>query len=200
MIQILLVDNHSEYLDVMAEFLHRRGYQPYCAKTLQEATDHMLNRRLDLAIVDVRMTDNDDDKDSSGLRFIEKWYQIGHTPFIVISTYEPMFEYVRNILKTQPGKRPPALNFLLKQEGLHALKEAIDEVVCPEKSELFDMLVRYFSLGELNELCSLHLNVDFETIAGTDKRSKALNLIEYCERNLSLVHLYRAIRTVRQNV
>jgi hypothetical protein len=49
------------------------------------------------------------------------------------------------------------------------------------KGKLLDALDTYFNLAELQELC-FDLGVEYENLAGTTKRSKAMELIGYMER------------------
>ena len=76
---ILLVDNDPDFLDTRAEFLQRAGYQVLKAGHLKLARQLMDEAHTHLAILDIRMVDDDDDRDSSGLILAKDAQQRGWT-------------------------------------------------------------------------------------------------------------------------
>lgn len=67
MAKILLVDNDPEFLKSRAEVLEKQGYPVVTAESLEEARGKLRENRFDLALIDVRLTDNKDPEDFSGL-------------------------------------------------------------------------------------------------------------------------------------
>ena len=62
--------------------------------------------------------------------------------------------------------------------------------------QLNDVLLQYFSLGELTDL-AWDLNIDIDDIQGKTKSSKARELISYCQRRGILEELMRAVQVRR---
>jgi DNA-binding NtrC family response regulator len=58
-LQILLVDDEEKFLNSIAERIRLKGYEPLLAHSGQEAIDLAEKNRIDLAVVDFRMSDLD---------------------------------------------------------------------------------------------------------------------------------------------
>ena len=67
MICILFADNDPDFLSTRREFLEQAGYDIILASTPAEAEKHLLHGKIDLAILDIRLKDDGDEKDTSGL-------------------------------------------------------------------------------------------------------------------------------------
>ena len=64
--------------------------------------------------------------------------------------------------------------------------------------QLRDVLVSYFSDGELHDPC-FDLGIDYESLPGEGKTSKARELVAYCQRRDRLPELEAACRHLRPN-
>ena len=64
--------------------------------------------------------------------------------------------------------------------------------------QLRDILATYFSDGELRDLC-FDLGIDYESLPGEGKASKARELVAYCQRRDRLTDLETACRRLRPN-
>jgi DNA-binding NtrC family response regulator len=64
---ILFADNHTHFLNTRKEFLERAGYRVITADNLEAARRILEGGQIDLAILDIRLVDDDDEKDTSGL-------------------------------------------------------------------------------------------------------------------------------------
>lgn len=127
---ILLADNDVDFLETRREFLEREGFSVKSAFDLTEAQHILEQAGVDLAILDLRLLNDDDDKDVSGLGLAKQ--AAPATPKIILTRY-PSYEHVREVLGPVLDGLPPAVGFLAKQEGpkamLAAVKKAVDHYV-----------------------------------------------------------------------
>jgi len=65
---ILFADNDPDFLKTRGEFLEREGYQVVPAANPTEARRLLEQGNIDLAVLDIRLVDDDDERDTSGLR------------------------------------------------------------------------------------------------------------------------------------
>jgi DNA-binding response OmpR family regulator len=119
--KILLADNVESFTNTCAEYLEMHGYQVQkettpesCLKALQEGSVH-------LAIFDLRMLNDKDDKDVSGLRLARQSNPL--IPKIILTAY-PTWTTAREALSVE-HELPPAVYFLDKREGLTVLLEHV---------------------------------------------------------------------------
>ena len=66
-LKILMVDDSPEYLKDAAREMEGKGFSVFPASNEGEAFRTLQNERIDLAIVDLRLTDSEDLTDTSGL-------------------------------------------------------------------------------------------------------------------------------------
>jgi len=123
---ILFMDNEQDFLDVHSRLLEHAGYQVVRACSLKEAKDRLEERHVHLAILDIRMADEDDEQDISGLLLAQQ-EDYRPIPKIILTAY-PSYEYVRDALGIAADGQPPAVNFLDKDEGPEALLQAVGRV------------------------------------------------------------------------
>ncbi len=122
--RVLIVDNDLAFLDTRAEYLDAAEYEVYKAVSLEQAQQLLEHTWVHVAIVDVRMRDESDDKDTSGLSLAKK--EAYHPlPKIILTRY-PSYEYVREALGPALDGLPPAVDFLAKQEGAEAMLRAVE--------------------------------------------------------------------------
>lgn len=130
--RILFIDNDLDFLDVRVRRLQADGFDVQTATDLDQAEELLKRNWVHLAIVDVRMREENDDKDTSGIS-LAKNPDYAAIPKIILTKY-PGFEYVREALGPVVDGMPPAVGFLSKKEGydamLAAIKEAFDQYVC----------------------------------------------------------------------
>lgn len=123
---ILFVDNSASYLDVHAELLAKRGYRVYRAYSLAEAEAQLEINHVHLIILDVRMEDDRDEQDVSGLYWAEQdRYQ--PIPKVILSAH-PSFELAVKALGPRVDGLPSAVNFVGKDAGIEAITEAVERV------------------------------------------------------------------------
>ncbi len=120
--QVLFVDNDPDFLDTRAEFLENAGYRVMKAYTLEQARQLLADARVHLIILDIRMVNEDDEKDTSGLT-LAKDPAYRPLPKIILTGY-PSYKYVREVLGPALEGLPPAVDFLAKDEGPGAMIQA----------------------------------------------------------------------------
>ena len=77
---------------------------------------------VDLAILDIRLENDDDEKDLSGLLLVK---EMAHSVPKIILTGFPSYETVRDALQPSLEGLPVAVNFVAKQEGAEAMLRAV---------------------------------------------------------------------------
>lgn len=111
---ILIIDNHKGFLDSIARFFRRHGYGVYTAASLGEAREMISTTWVHLLIVDIRMRNDEDELDESGLIWArDEFRQMTK----IILTRAKNHEYVRHALRPYPDGQPPKLDYVIKDEG-----------------------------------------------------------------------------------
>ena len=102
---ILFADNDPDFLKTRSEFLEQEDYLVIPAGDPTEARRKLETGRIDLAIVDIRLVNDDDEKDTSGLVLA---MEVARSVPKIILTGFPSYEYVREVLKSQADGLPAA--------------------------------------------------------------------------------------------
>lgn len=123
---ILFVDNDEEFLQTWREFLEQDGYQVFPAFDSVEAEVILDKRQIDLVILDIRLVNNDDKEDFSGLNLAKRIALA--VPKIILTRF-PTWIAVREALGSQLDGLSPAIDFVAKQDGPQALLTAIRKVL-----------------------------------------------------------------------
>ncbi|MFP5262401.1 MAG: winged helix-turn-helix domain-containing protein [Blastocatellia bacterium] len=124
--QILLVDNDVRFLKGRAESLRKAGYEVLEAETVEAAERLLGENRVHLAIIDIRLVNEHDEKDVSGLTLAKK-ADYKHVPKIIL-TKHPTYEAVREAMSGALEGLSPAVYFLAKDEGAQAMVDAVGKV------------------------------------------------------------------------
>ncbi len=119
---VLLADNDPDFVRARAELLEQRGIRVVAAANPFQARELLDKGGIDLAVLDIRLIDDDDEKDLSGLLLAKEACQ--SIPKIFLTRF-PSVEYVRSALRTQIDGSPLAVGFVDKAEDPEALVEAI---------------------------------------------------------------------------
>ena len=125
---ILFADNDPDFLKTRSEFLEQAGYQVIPATQPAEAKRVIEQGQVDLAVLDLRLINDDDEKDLSGLNVAKESQP--SIPKIVLTRF-PTGKAVRKILGSTLNNLPPAVDFIAKQEGPQALLTAIRKALVP---------------------------------------------------------------------
>lgn len=138
---VLFADNHRDFLDTRTEFLENAGYQVLKASTLEDAQELMNNRRVHLAILDIRMVNDEDSKDTSGL-MLAKESKLRSIPKIILTDH-PDYQIVREALGPALNGLPPAVGFLAKPEGPDAMIRAVRAAFARHVHINWGLLIRW---------------------------------------------------------
>jgi len=121
---ILLADNLPKALDTRAEFLQKAGYRVIKAASDAEALQHLENSWVHLAVLDIRLVEDNNPEDLSGLELAEN-PTFRAIPKIMMTGF-PSYASVRDSLHPKPDGLPYAIDYLAKEEGLDALLVAVE--------------------------------------------------------------------------
>lgn len=125
-IRILLADNNIGFLDACARFIKLAGYEVETAYSAPEARRALEEGWFHLAVLDIRLTDNEDEDDWSGLALARE--SSPSIPKIMLTAYQT-WQAVRESLGMVDTEVPPAVDFVAKQEGLPSLLEHIERAL-----------------------------------------------------------------------
>ena len=197
--KILFADNHAEFLANRLEFLEGEGYTIIAARTPTEARHVLEGGDVDLAILDIRLRDDDDEKDTSGLTLAKELAP--SVPKIILTDY-PDYQFVRTALKTGADGKPPAVDFLAKGEGLEAMlravRRALDRGAVDYDLVMIQQLVQdAFTARELTWFCRDRKEFrPFLDIVGASAgiREMAYELVGCCERQILIEELLLGIK------
>lgn len=120
MTQVLIADNDLDYLKSVKDVFEASGFKVITASTPTEARQILERKSVNLAILDIRLTDDNDDKDISGLVLAEQ--ASSEIPKIILSSY-PTMEVVRRAYAANIGL-PAATDFISKMQGVEDLLES----------------------------------------------------------------------------
>lgn len=120
--KILFADNDPDFLKTRSEFLEQHGYQVIPAAEPVEAKRIIEQGRVDLAILDLRLINDNDNKDFSGLSVAKESFS--SVPKIILTKF-PTVKAVRETLGATLDGLSPGVDFVAKQEGPQALLTAV---------------------------------------------------------------------------
>jgi CheY-like chemotaxis protein len=216
---MLLADNDHEFLETRCEFFQRAGFVVQATAEFVAALQFLKQGDLDIAVLDMRLVNDEDEQDHSGLDLAA---QVAPTVPKIILTRYPSYAAVKQALAPQLNGLPPAVDFVPKQDGpdvlLTAVRKALTKrIVQPPKHlrprlptrlasiipkgpahvvGLRRRLTTEFDLEELRTLC-FDLKINFDDLRGEGKDAKARELVMYCQRREMLGRLGAAIRRER---
>lgn len=123
--KVIFIDNAPDFLETRVEVLEDEGYEVYQATSLEEAEALLERSWVHLAIIDVRLRDDTDDKDTSGITLAKKK---AFRPIAkIILTRYPTYQYVREALGPALDGLPPAVAFIDKREGIEAMLDEVEK-------------------------------------------------------------------------
>jgi len=120
---VMLADNNQLFLKTQAELLCNAGYRVVTADTLAEAERILSEVCIHVAILDMRMVNDDDPQDVSGLALAQR--SEFHTIPKILLTSHPSYETVRIGLSADEEGVPPLVDYMRKDEGTAALVQAV---------------------------------------------------------------------------
>jgi CheY-like chemotaxis protein len=121
---LLLADNEAKFRETWGKILSDAGYDIRLASNPEQVRALLRETGIDLAILDLRLVDDEDEKDVSGLEVAtDKAFR--HIPKIVLTAFPTSYENLRKTLGPTLDELPPAIAFVDKAEGPKALLEVI---------------------------------------------------------------------------
>jgi DNA-binding response OmpR family regulator len=124
--QILFVDNNRDFLDTLAEYINQAGYKVIKAYSAEDARSYGEQLKPDLAVVDVRLVNDDDEHDRTGVFLAETLREI--CPVIMLTDHTTS-EVVRLTLRPDVNDRSVAVDFVDKREGPGELIQAVQRAL-----------------------------------------------------------------------
>ena len=124
--RLLLADNNPSYRRSLSVLLELEDYVVDEAGNPDEARVLLEKSHPDLAILDLRMREDDDGNDISGLEVAKYAAEFG-VPCIILTAF-PSTEVVRQALRSRGGKSL-AVDFVTKSAGPQAVIDAIAGIV-----------------------------------------------------------------------
>ena len=126
---ILLMDNILEFLELQANLLEIEGYQILKAETVAKGRKLLAERRIHLALMDIRMEDEDEKEDTSGLQ-LARDPQFQHIPKIILTAHRDKTSVQELIDTLTPvrGGVAPALTVIDKE-----LTKVVEKTETPER-------------------------------------------------------------------
>ena len=154
---ILFADNDHDFLETRSEFLVRKGYTVLKAHSPEEARAILDHRHVHLAILDIRLTDDSDGGDISGLELAQE-AAYRPLPKIMLTGF-PSVEAVKLALRSVVGELPPAVDYISKKgeegkRGPEVLIEAVEQALASRVRINWDLTIRW---GRNRELMPPHL-------------------------------------------
>ncbi len=174
---LLLADNNASYRHSLCSLLELENFTVEEASSVEEAQKKLTMVLPDLALVDLRLTNDEDIYDISGLE-IAKSASERNIPCVIISAF-PSVEATRLALRSR-GAEPLAVDFVPKSAGPEALLDAINTILGNRGKSLTTM---YMS--------GLEIDLDQRLVW---RRGELLDLSRY--QYALLVYLYQKKGTV----
>ena len=123
---ILLADNDRKFLNTRKVSLEKAGYKVVMASSPIEVRDFLGSVHFDLAILDIRLENDRDEKDISGLLLARD--NAHSVPKIMLTGY-PSLETLRHSLSGLMPGGAVAVDYVTKSDGPEALLEAVRAVL-----------------------------------------------------------------------
>jgi two-component system response regulator ResD len=153
--KLLLADNSAEYRRSVRGFLELEEFIVDEAGTLEDALGMLETQQFDLVLADLRMRDDTDADDMSGLA-IAKFASESGIPCIIVTAF-PSVELARKALRAR-GAEPLAQDLITKATGPHALIDAISLTLREHKPPHSLAQTRAYPLGMFLENGLVYIN------------------------------------------
>jgi CheY-like chemotaxis protein len=184
--KILLVDNDPDFLETRREFLEKEGYSVSTAHSHLEAKERLDRKNVDLAVIDIRLLNDDDEKDNSGLELAKEASR--SLPVIILSGY-PSAQYMRQTLGPQLDGTQLAFDFLAKEDGPAALISSIRRTLEISKQRP-SSLWRAFPIMQMHPQDSLIPDERMELKPSGSTQSVKLDVPEQMLKDYELARLH----------
>jgi CheY-like chemotaxis protein len=138
------MDNIAEFLELQADLLEIEGYEVLKAHTVTEAREYLNKRRIHLALMDIRMENEDEKEDNSGLQ-LARDPQFHHIPKIILTAHRDTtsVEGLIEALSPVPGGPAPVLTVVGKTQPTEYLSRMIKQILKDHVPINWDLCVRW---------------------------------------------------------
>jgi DNA-binding response OmpR family regulator len=140
--RILYADNNPDARSNVKSFLEECGYIVDTAKNPEDTIQKFLDRSYDLAIIDLRLRNDEDVNDKSGLQIAKT--EARHIPKLIYTKF-PSFADATKALKFDLEDLPPAVDFVDKGAGLKNLRISIEEAIRKYLKVNIDLIIIWLS-------------------------------------------------------
>jgi CheY-like chemotaxis protein len=138
-VKILVADNNTDSTAILSEFLQGQNYEVVIASNPRDARKILERGEIDLALLDLRLDNDHDESDKSGLRLAEN-RALSAIPKIMMSTHLDFYD-VRTALGLVSDP-PPAVDFLSKADGLAAVAKSVRQALRAHAPLNLDLVIR----------------------------------------------------------
>lgn len=160
--KLLLVDNDTDYLGTLADFLETMGHEVYRAESIERAQLLLEHLWVHVMIIDIRLRDDHDDRDESGL-LLARQMAYASIPKIMLTRY-PSIEAVRRALGHTLRGLPPAIDFIDKRDSNpQSLLDAIDGALTQHERLNFALRIAWDQPASFAALINLLLPLEHDT-------------------------------------
>lgn len=189
-IRLLFADNDRSFLDTRAEFLENAGYHVVKAYSADEAREILRNSRVHLAFIDIRLENDDDEWDVSGL-LLAKDPANRSVPKIILTGF-PTFQHVREALGSALDLLPFAVDFLAKQEGPEVMMRAVERAVASRVHVNWQLAIRWSQGPSIVHLAEL-IDPDLDTSSLPDRAGEIDDLLRKLFYNYTQITIDRLL-------
>jgi DNA-binding response OmpR family regulator len=160
--KIMIADNNRKFLNTCADFFELYGYEVHRVFNPEDARRALDERDVHLAILDLRMIDDNDEKDMSGLMLAKSTNP--NIPKIILTGFQT-WEAVRESLGLVSSDNPPAVSFVAKQEGLETLLQHTQRAFEKYVPLNWNLEIEWKALDSVQLLKSIEREVEVEHLA-----------------------------------
>lgn len=151
-IRILLADNDPASLQTGSESLRQSGYQIIQADTPAMARQILKTAHIHLAILDLRLSNDSDESDRSGLRLAKETAR--ELPKLIWTKF-PTYQDVREALKPDSHNLPPAVDFVDKRLGIQELQGAVEETLAKHLTINWNLTIQHTGTQTLSQILDI---------------------------------------------
>jgi CheY-like chemotaxis protein len=166
---VLLADKDLKLRRKWARNLRDEGFEVVEVSTLSEAREKS-RERIDLAVVDLSISQEDGNPLLRG-RAIHP-----SVPTIIVTSFPPTPELIRDFFRRKPGYPPPAVDVLNKEEGITAVLEALRRALTPR---IF--VAHGHDLGAKEEVVRLLKALELRPVVLSEQAEAGRTIIEKIE-------------------
>lgn len=193
---ILLAENDPKALQLIAYFLEDQGYTVLRTTNPSDARSKMMTQPVDIAVFNIRLMNEANELDKSGLTIAKKHIEGKPIPKIVMTNF-PNYNLVIEALRMDENETNEIVDFIDKTDGLIPLLNAIKGIEGLKQWKLLFGIDQSFTEQELRDFFA-EAGLDYSHLVG-NKRDKISELLRYFEYGEGLASLISRLRKVKPN-